>query len=63
MQGFAVLISLAVIATGIRSLFGEGDMHYQNSWGELVFAPVTIIVGFFFLYLVLFKWDKLLKMK
>jgi hypothetical protein len=48
MQGFAILISLAVIATGIRSLIIRGDMFYNNWWGGLVFAPLTIIVGLFF---------------
>ena len=62
-QGFAILISLAVIATGIRPLIVKGDMFYNNWWGGLVFAPLTIIVGFLLLYLIIFKWDKMLKMK
>ncbi|MBU2578211.1 hypothetical protein KKA69_05310 [Patescibacteria group bacterium] len=62
-QGFAVLISFAVIATGIRPLIIKNDMFYNNWWGGLVFAPLTIIVGLFLLYLVIFKWDKIMKMK
>jgi hypothetical protein len=62
-QGFAILITLAVITTGLRPLLSKGDMFYNNWWGGLVFAPLTIVVGFFLLYLIIFKWDKMLKIK
>jgi uncharacterized membrane protein YcjF (UPF0283 family) len=62
-QAFAILISLAVVATGMSPLFIQGDLFYHNWWGGLVFAPITIIVGLFLLFLVIFKWDKMLKMK
>ena len=60
-QSFAVLIALCVIATGLGPLLIKGDLFYSNWWGGLVFVPITIIVGIFFLYLVIFKWDKLLE--
>jgi len=62
-QGFAILIALAVITTGLRLLLFKGHMFYNNWWGGLVFSPLTIVVGLFLLYLVIFKWDKMLKTK
>jgi uncharacterized membrane protein YcjF (UPF0283 family) len=62
LQSFACLIALAVAATGIRHLL-KGDTSYQNWWGGLVFAPLTIIGGILLLYVVIFKWDKLRRMK
>jgi hypothetical protein len=62
LQSFASLIAMAVITVGIRPLLKE-DTSYHNWWGGLVFAPVTIIIGLFLLYLVIFKWGKLSKMK
>jgi hypothetical protein len=62
LQLFASLIALAVISTGVRYLMKDASF-YQNWWGGLVFAPLTVLVGLFFLYLVIFKWDKLSKMK
>jgi uncharacterized membrane protein YcjF (UPF0283 family) len=61
-QGFAILIALAVIATGIRP-FLKGDLFYKNWWGGLVFGPITIMAGLLFLYIVVFKWENLRKMK
>jgi len=58
----SVLIALAVIATGIRG-FVKGSYSYNNWWGGLVFAPITVIVGLFVLYLVVFKWDSLMDTK
>ena len=62
LQSFAIVIALAVITTGIRPLL-KGDYFYRNWWGGLVFGPITIIGGLLFLYVVVFKWEKLKKMK
>ena len=55
-RSFAALIALTVIATGARALIKK-DLFYDNWWGGLVFAPVTIIIGAFFLFLIIFKWE------
>jgi uncharacterized membrane protein YcjF (UPF0283 family) len=62
LQSFAALIALAVIATGIRPLL-KGDYFYKNWWGGLVFGPVTVIGGLLLLYVVIFRWKKMNKMK
>ncbi len=62
LQSFAGLVALAVIATGITPLL-KGGLFYKNWWGGLVFGPITIIGGLLFLYVVIFKWEKLKKMK
>ena len=62
-QGFAILIALTVVATGLSPILSEGDMFYSNWRGALVFAPIVVIVGLSLLYLVIFKWDRIIKMK
>ena len=62
-QGFAILISLTVIATGVAPILTHGGIFYFNWKGAAVFSPIAILVGLLLLYLVVFKWDKMLKMK
>lgn len=62
-QGFAILISLTLITTGLSPILFEGRTFYLNWKGATVFAPIAVIIGLFLLYLVIFKWDKMLKMK
>ena len=62
-QGFAILIALTLIATGLSPILSKGGVFYVNWRGALVFAPITVIAGVFLLYVVIFKWDKMLKMK
>jgi len=58
-----ILVALMVIGTGLVPLALKKDLFYSNWWGGLVFAPLTVLVGIFFLYLVLFKYEKIEKMK
>ena len=62
-QGFAILIALTLTVTGLSPIFSEGRTFYLNWKGAAVFAPIAVIIGLFLLYLVIFKWDKMLKMK
>ncbi len=62
LQWFAALVALAVIATGIRPIL-KGDLFYNNWWGGLVFGPMTVVGGLLFLYVVIFRWDKVKRMK
>ena len=62
LQSFACLIALGLIGIGIGTLKGS-DTFYQNWWGQLVFAPLTILIGAFFMFLVIFKWETMRKMK
>ena len=55
-SGF-ILGAVAVICTGILPLLSKEDLFYSNWWGGLVFAPLTLMVGCFLLYLVIFKWE------
>jgi hypothetical protein len=57
-----ILVALVIVGTGFVPLFTNKELFYLNWWGGLVFAPITIIAGAFFLYLILFKWDKIEKM-
>ncbi len=58
-----VLVSITLIGTGLIPLILKNDLFYSNWWGGLVFAPITVFAGFFLLYLVLFKYEKIDKMK
>lgn len=62
-QVFAILIALTLIATGLSPILSKGDMIYFNWRGAMVFAPFAILGGLLLLYVVIFKWDKMLKMK
>ena len=62
-QGFAIVISLTVISTGLAPILSHGRIFYFNWKGAAVFSPLAILVGLLLLYLVVFKWDKMLKMK
>ena len=62
-QGFAILIALTLIATGLSPILSKGGVFYVNWRGALVFAPIAVIAGVFLLYVVIFKWDKMLRMK
>ena len=58
-----VFIALMTIVTGLMPLILKGDLFYTNWWGGLVFTPLVVLVGTFFLYIVLFKYDKVNKTK
>jgi hypothetical protein len=36
----------------------KGHRFYTNYFGDLVFAPVALLIGFFVLYLAIFRWDR-----
>jgi len=57
-RGSFVFLSLFMISFGLAHMFA-GETHYSNWWGGLVFAPFTVLVGFFLLYLVIFKWERI----
>ena len=56
-----IVVALTVIGTGLIPLLSKGEMFYKNWWGGLVFVPLVLIVGGFFLYLVIFKYENLNK--
>ena len=58
-----VLVALMGIGSGLITLILKDSLFYSNWWGGLVFAPLAVLVGIFFLYIVLFKFDKVNKMK
>ena len=58
----AILVALMITGTGSIPLVFKRDLFYSNWRGALVFAPFAVIIGIFFLYLILFKWEKLDKM-
>ena len=58
-----VLVALVIIGTGLIPLIFKGNLFYSNWWGGLVFAPLAVLIGIFFLYIVLFKYEKVNKMK
>jgi len=59
-RAVGILICLAVIAKGTFSLYKSGWV-YSNYWGGLVFAPIGILVGLLFIYVIIFRWDTLNK--
>ena len=58
-----ILTAFVMIGMALIPLVFKGDLFYSNWWGGLVFAPLALIIGVFFLYLVLFKYEKIEKMK
>lgn len=58
-----ILIALMIIGTGLAPLALEENLFYSNWWSGLVFAPLTMLIGIIFLYLILFKFEKINKMK
>ena len=56
------LVAFIIICTGLIPLLVKKNLFYTNWWGGLVFAPITVIAGVFFLYLIIFKWEKFDKM-
>ncbi len=52
------LLGLLLILQGI-SWIVRGNLNYQNYWGGIVFAPLAILVGGLFVYLVIFQWNRL----
>jgi len=50
--GFA---GLAVLGWGLAPVLRHNDLHYQNWFGELVFAPFAILFGLLALFGALFK--------
>ena len=58
----AILVALMVTGTGLIPLVFKRDIFYSNWRGTLVFGPLAVLIGLFFLYLIVFKWEKLEKM-
>jgi hypothetical protein len=54
---------LMIIGTGLIPLVLNKNLFYLNWWGGLIFAPLAVIVGIFFLYIVIFKYEKVNKMR
>ena len=59
--GFGVL-ALAFTLFGAIPLI-MGRQFYRNWRGEWVFVPISLCIGAFFLFLVIFKWEKFENMK
>jgi hypothetical protein len=57
------LVALMIIGTGLIPLVLNKNLFYLNWWGGLIFAPLAVIVGIFFLYIVIFKYEKVNKMR
>jgi hypothetical protein len=51
----AAVAGLAILGWGFHSIFGRGDLHYVNWFGELVFAPLAILFGLVIIFGALFK--------
>jgi hypothetical protein len=43
-RAILALISLVIVMFGAATLF-HGKIDYDNSWGGIVFAPTSIIIG------------------
>ncbi len=54
----SVLLGLLLILQGI-SWIVRGNLNYLHYWGGIVFAPLAVLVGLIFVYLVIFQWDRL----
>jgi hypothetical protein len=57
------LVALMIIGTGLIPLVLNKNLFYLNWWGGLIFAPLAVIVGIFFLYIVILKYEKVNKMR
>jgi len=51
----AALAGLAVLTWGLGAILWQGDLHYKNWFGELVFAPFAILFGLIIILSALFK--------
>ena len=51
----AVIAGLAIIGFGVAPLFHSGDLSGTNWFGELVFAPLAIVLGVMVVAFALFK--------
>jgi hypothetical protein len=51
----AVVAGLAIIGFGVGRLFHGGDLFGTNWFGELVFAPLAIVLGLIVVAFALFK--------
>lgn len=51
----AGVAGLAILCRGLRGVLSHGSFHYENWFGELVFAPVAILFGVLIILVVLFK--------
>ena len=51
----AVVAGLAIIGFGVRPLLHGGDLFGVNWFGELVFAPLAIVLGLIVVGFALFK--------
>ncbi len=58
-----ILVALIVIGTGLIPVVLKKDLFYSNWWGGMVFTPLVVLIGTFFLYLAVFKYEKINKMK
>jgi hypothetical protein len=47
---FLILYGLAHVVSG--------RLNYENYWGGLVFAPLTIVVGILLVYIAAFRFDR-----
>jgi uncharacterized membrane protein YdjX (TVP38/TMEM64 family) len=57
----AVFAGLAVFGWGMRAVLGQHNLHYQNWFGELIFAPLAILFGLVIIFGALFKPEILSK--
>jgi len=51
----AAIAGLAIIGFGVRPLLHNGDLFGTNWFGELVFAPLAIVLGLIVVGFALFK--------
>ncbi len=52
------LLGMSLLLSGLREVL-SGDLHYSNYWGGAVFAPLAIVVGAFFLVMLVRQWKTL----
>ena len=53
-----LLFAIALTLGGLQAVL-FGDLHYENYWGGLVFAPLAIVAGVFVMPWLAWKWKTL----
>jgi len=53
-------IGLGLVSMALAPLF-RGHRFYTNYFGDLVFAPIALLLESFVLYLEIFRWDRVLR--
>jgi hypothetical protein len=51
----AALAGTTLLGFGLGTILWRGDLHYENWFGELVFAPLAVLFGTLIILSALFK--------